>query len=156
MVQTATAPARTRAALRALLAAFASLAVILIPLGSAHAAGRLVIESGHVDAFNVTAKGDALKLDLKEDVTGSHKTHAAEDVELHVKSAALTNVPKGWPGEGKGYHLPLTQNHDLLWPGWDTLGVKGTGFDESIKLKFDKVEGPGAIHLFGQGSLSGI
>lgn len=155
MVQTATAPARTRAALRALLAAFASLAVILIPLGSAHAAGRLVIESGHVDAFNVTAKGDALKLDLKEDVTGSHKTHAAEDVELHVKSAALTNVPKGWPGEGKGYHLPLTQNHDLLWPGWDTLGVKGTGFDESIKLKFDKVEGPGAVHLFGQ-SMGGI
>ena len=156
MVQTATAPARSRAALRALLAAFASLAVILIPLGSAHAAGRLVIESGHVDAFNVTAKGDALKLDLKEDVTGSHKTHAAEDVELHVKSAALKDLPKGVPGGPKAYWLPMTQDQDLLWPGWDTLGVKGTGFDESIKLKFDKVEGPGAIHLFGQGSWGGI
>lgn len=156
MVQTATAPARTRAALRALLAAFASLAVILIPLGSAHAAGRLVIESGHVDAFNVTAKGDTLKLDLKEDVTGSHKTHAAEDVELHVKSAALKDLPKGVPGAPKAYWLPITQDQNLLWPGWDTLGVKGTGFDESIKLKFDKVEGPGTIHLFGQGSLSGI
>lgn len=150
------APARTRAALRALLAAFASLAVILIPLGSAHAAERLVIESGHVDAFNVTAKGDALKLDLKEDVTGSHKTHAAEDVELHVKSAALTDVPKGWPGEGKGYALPLTQNPNLLWPGWDTLGAQGTGFDESIKLKFDKVEGPGKIHLFSQANFGGV
>lgn len=156
MVQTATAPARTRAALRALLAAFASLAVILIPLGSAHAAGRLVIESGHVDAFNVTAKGDALKLDLKEDVTGSHKTHAAEDVELHVKSAALKDLPKNVPGGPKAYWLPMTQDQNLLWPGWDTLGIKDTGFDESIKLKFDKVEGPGAIHLFGQGSWGGI
>ncbi|MDU5963080.1 MAG: hypothetical protein E6Z13_08020, partial [Dermabacter sp.] len=110
MVQTATAPARTRAVLRALLAAFASLAVILIPLDSAHAAGRLVIESGHVDAFNVTAKGDALKLDLKEDVTGSHKTHAAEDVELHVKSAALTDLPKNIPGGPKAYYLPETQD----------------------------------------------
>ena len=156
MVQTATAPARTRAALRALLAAFASLAVILIPLGSAHAAERLVIDSGHVDAFNVTAEGDALKLDLKEDVTDSHVTRKPEEVELHVKSAALTDVPKGWPGEGKGYALPLTQNPNLLWPGWDTLGAQGTGFDESIKLKFDAVEGPGKIHLFSQANFGGV
>ena len=156
MVQTATAPARTRAALRALLAAFASLAVILIPLGSAHAAGRLVIESGHVDAFNVTAEGDALKLDLKEDVTGSHKTHAAEDVELHVKSAALTDLPKNIPGGPKAYYLPETQDPNLLWPGWDTMGTQDTGFDGSIKLKFDKVEGPGNIHLFSTGKFGAI
>ena len=156
MVQTATAPARTRAALRALLAAFASLAVFLIPLGSAHAAERLVIDSGHVDAFNVTAEGDALKLDLKEDVTGSHKTHAAEDVELHVKSAALKDLPENVPGAPKAYWLPMTQDQNLLWPGWDTLGVKGTGFDESIKLKFDKVEGPGNIHLMGADSFGAI
>lgn len=150
MVQTATAPARTRAALRALLAAFASLAVILIPLGSAHAAERLVLDHGHVDAFNVTAEGDELKLNLKEDVTDSHVTHAAEDVELHVKSAALKDLPKFVPGAPKAYYLPLTQEQNLLWPGWDTLETQGTGFDGSIKLKFDKVEGPGAIHLFGQ------
>ena len=156
MVQTATAPARTRAALRALLAAFASLAVILIPLGSAHAAGRLVIESGHVDAFNVTAEGDALKLNLKEDVTGQHVTHKPEDVELHVKSAALKDIPKAFPGAPKAYFLPMSQDQKLLWPGWDTLSTQGKGFDKSIKLKFDKVEGPGQIHLFGQDSFGGI
>lgn len=156
MVQTTTAPARPRAALRALLAALASLAVILIPLGSAHAAERLVIDQGHVDAFNVEADGDALTLNLKEDVTGSHVTRKPEEVELHVKSAALTDVPKGWPGEGKGYHLPLTQNHDLLWPGWDTQEAQGGDFDPSIKLKFDAVEGPGKIHLFSQTSFGGV
>lgn len=155
MVQTTTAPARPRAALRALLAALASLAVILIPLTSAHAAERLVIEQGHVDAFNVEADGDALTLNLKEDVTGQNVTHKPEEVELHVKSAALTDIPKGWPGEGKGYNLPLTQNPELVWPGWDTQGAQGADFDPSIKLKFDAVEGPGKIHLFTQANFNG-
>ncbi|WP_246957905.1 choice-of-anchor M domain-containing protein [Brachybacterium sp. Marseille-Q7125] len=115
---------------------------------------RLILEQGHVDAFNVTAKSGQLAVDLKEDVTGSHVRHDPATVELHVNDRAISDIPAGWPGEGSGrYVLPQTQNHEILWPGWDTLGTQGGGVDEHIDIVFEDVKGPGAVHLFGTSGL---
>lgn len=137
-------------------AAATTLTLALAPLTGAHAADRLVISEGHVDMFNVHLSDGDLALNLKEDVTGSHVHRAPESVELHVKSAALTTIPDGVPGAGSSYHLPLTQNHALLWPGWDTMATQAAGVDPSIRLNFTKVEGPGSIHLFSFSAFGGL
>ncbi|PUV06217.1 ABC transporter permease, partial [Acinetobacter baumannii] len=53
------------------------------------------------------------------------------------------------------YVLPLTQNQDLLWPGWETFDVKRNGFD-SVKITVSNVKGPGKVHLFSQGSFGAV
>ncbi|MGQ4508619.1 choice-of-anchor M domain-containing protein [Dermabacteraceae bacterium P13128] len=115
-------------------------------------ADHLVLEKGHLDAFNVTVKDGKLHLVLKEDVTGHHVLRAPETVELHVKSAAKVDVPAGFPGAGKDrFFLPQTQDHRLLWPGWDTMSTANSGFAPGINLEFTEVSGPGQIFLFGTG-----
>ena len=123
---------------------------------AAPAADHLVLEKGHVDAFNVTASNGALKLNLKEDVTGSHVQRDPSKVELHVKDAAKQTIPDGWPGAGQSYFLPQTQDHNLLWPGWDTLGTQGGGVDKHIDLEFTAVSGPGKVYLFGTNGFGGM
>ena len=121
--------------------------------GTTPAAERLVIDQGHVDAFNVGAKNGKLTLDLKEDVTGQHVHHKPADVELHVKDAAKTTIPAGYPGAGEAWYLPQVQDEKLLWPGWDTLETQGGGVGGSIDLQFTDVKGPGKVFLFGTGGL---
>ena len=58
------------------------------------------LDQGHIDAFNVTADGGELTLDLKEDATGSHVRHAPEDVELVVGQDAYTECSKDRNGSG--------------------------------------------------------
>ena len=123
---------------------------------AAPVADHLVLEKGHVDAFNVTASNGALKLNLKEDVTGSHVQRDPSKVELHVKDAAKQTIPDGWPGAGQSYFLPQTQDHNILWPGWDTLGTQGGGVDKHIDLEFTAVSGPGKVYLFGTNGFGGM
>lgn len=67
------------------------------------------LDQGHIDAFNVTADGGELTLDLKEDATGSHVRRAPEDVELVVGEDAYTERTAEIPEIGKaGYMLPQT------------------------------------------------
>ena len=109
-------------------------------------------DRGHIDAFNVTANGGDLTLDLQEDVTGSHVRRQPESVELIVGEAAYTeetvNVAEIATA---GYLLPQTQRSDLLWPGWDTQGVREGGFGR-VDLEFLEVSGPGDVYLFQTGS----
>ncbi|MCK1816079.1 choice-of-anchor M domain-containing protein [Streptomyces sp. XM4011] len=108
----------------------------------------LVLDHGHIDLFNVTADGGSLTLDLKEDVTGSHERHAPGEVLLHVKPEAYTDaIPDGYPGAPAGYLLPLTQNPDLIWPGWDTNGVAGSGYTD-VTIDITAVDGPGDVYLY--------
>ncbi|WP_308277300.1 choice-of-anchor M domain-containing protein [Streptomyces ginkgonis] len=108
----------------------------------------LVLDHGHIDLFNVTADGGSLTLDLKEDVTGSHERHAPDEVLLHVKPEAYTDaIPDGYPGAPAGYLLPLTQNPDLIWPGWDTNGVAGSGYTD-VTIDITDVDGPGDVYLY--------
>lgn len=112
------------------------------------------LDQGHIDAFNVTADGGELTLDLKEDTTGSHVRHAPEDVELVVGEDAYTERTAEIPEIGKaGYMLPQTQRSDLIWPGWDTQGARDIG---AIDLEFVEVTGPGEVYLFQTGSFGSL
>ena len=96
-----------------------------------------------MDVFHVGFTGGKLDLKLKEDVTGSGVIHEPQDVDLQVKDSALVDVPRQFPGAPRAYVLPMTQNQDLLWPGWDTMS---TG--KPVDLVVDSVQGPGRVHLF--------
>ncbi|PLA27096.1 TIGR03773 family transporter-associated surface protein [Corynebacterium coyleae] len=109
-------------------------------------------DRGHIDVFNVTADGGSLTLDLQEDVTGSHVRRAPEDVDLVVGEAAYTDETANVSEIGEpGYLLPQTQRADLLWPGWDTQGVREGGFGR-VDIEFREVSGPGSVYLFQTGS----
>jgi len=74
---------------------------------------------------------------------------------LAVKDSALTTIPRGYPGAPKGYLLPMTQNQNLLWPGWETFDVKRNGFSD-VKINVRNVKGPGKVHLFSQSSFGNV
>lgn len=135
---------------------FISLAVFLLAvlgITPAHAQVQR-LDQGHIDAFNVTADGGELTLDLKEDATGSHVRRAPEEVELVVGQDAYTERTAEIPEIGKaGYMLPQTQRSDLIWPGWDTQGARDIG---AIDLEFVEVTGPGEVYLFQTGSFGSL
>ena len=129
----------------------AALAMVAFPAGVAKADTQR-FDRGHVDAFNVTASDGNLTLDLQEDVTGSHVRRQPESVELIVGEAAYTEETTNVAEVGTaGYLLPQTQRSDLLWPGWDTQGVREGGFGR-VDLEFLEVDGPGEVYLFQTGS----
>lgn len=135
---------------------FISLAVFLLALLGVTPASAQVerLDRGHIDAFNVTADGGELTLDLKEDATGTHVRRAPEDVELVVGKDAYTDRTAEVPEIGKaGYLLPQTQRSDLIWPGWDTQGARDVG---AIDLEFVEVTGPGEVYLFQTGSFGSL
>ncbi|MDO4909662.1 MAG: choice-of-anchor M domain-containing protein [Corynebacterium sp.] len=104
-------------------------------------AAELTLDHGHVDVFTLSHDG-ALNLHLREDATGHHVTREPADVLLRVPESALsTDIPAELPIT-QGYVLPLTQDPNLLWPGWDT-----TGLSSSANIIFEKVEGPGPVYL---------
>ncbi|PZP19240.1 MAG: hypothetical protein DI600_08340 [Cutibacterium granulosum] len=113
------------------------------PAPSSSTNAKVVLDHGHVDVFHVGFTGGKLDLKLKEDVTGSGVIHEPQDVDLQVKDSALVDVPRQFPGAPRAYVLPMTQNQDLLWPGWDTMS---TG--KPVDLVVDSVQGPGKVHLF--------
>ncbi|MGP5660214.1 choice-of-anchor M domain-containing protein [Corynebacterium falsenii] len=118
----------------------------------AHAQGGLLLDSGHVDAFSVSADANGLYLDLKEDVTGQHVRHDPESVTLGVKQEAYRDNIPGL--DMPGYLLPLTEQSGLLWPGWDTTAVAAAGLGH-IDITFNDVSGPGRVFLFTQEGLGG-
>ncbi|ONK14632.1 choice-of-anchor M domain-containing protein [Streptomyces sp. MP131-18] len=144
---------RSRPRWRNAITGFLAAAMAAGALGTAHAADPLVLDHGHIDAFNVSVVDGELVLDLKEDVTGSHVPHAPEDVLLHVKEDAwIDGIPEGYPGAPAGYVLPLTQDQNLIWPGWDTGGVAGSGYTD-VEIDISAVDGPGPVYLY---TLSGF
>lgn len=129
---------------------------------SPNAAGQtcqpaIVLDHGHIDAFNVSAsKGGTAVLQLKEDVTGAHVLHEAEEVLLRVNPGAHdANIPASLPGAPSGYVLPLAQRSDLIWPGWDTNRTNGSGYTD-VQIHIHSVEGPGSVHLYSMGSFGDL
>lgn len=116
----------------------------------------MVLDHGHTDIFRVgSTDNGGLDLKLKEDVTGEGILHAPENVLLKIKDAALMDIPAGLPGVPRGYVLPLTQNPEVLWPGWETFDVKRNDFS-AVKINISNVKGPGKVNLFSQGSFGDL
>lgn len=130
----------------------------------ASAADPVVIDHGHVDMFNLELQGDnGIRLVVKEDVTGQHVIREAEDVQFVVKPEAWTtgapasSVPEGVNVADGFAYLPLAQNYNLLWPGWDSLPLQSRfGSNLTAKIRITKVEGPGQIALWSTGIFGGI
>lgn len=130
-------------------AATASLSLMLMasPVPTALAEGE-VFDSGHVDAFYVTAPDGELTLSLKEDITGSGVVHPGNDVTLKVTEEAWNDATERIDGIGTPtYYLPQTQDSSLLWPGWDTQPAQSAGYKD-VDLEFVEVTGPGDIFVF--------
>ena len=149
----------TRKRAGALALTLAVVGAVIAPT-QAHAAPTLLddpitLETGHIDAFNPVLEDDgSLRLALKEDVTGSHVLRTPESVELFVKPAALKTVPAGYlPGmPAEIYHLPLTQDHALIWPGWDTQAITSAYPAADTDIVVSDIEGPGQVFLWSQGN----
>jgi surface-anchored protein len=126
--------------------------------GGGGAAGRVcqpgaTLDHGHMDIWNVTYSDGGIVMQIKEDATGSHVLRDPKTVLLQVKASALQSVPSGYPGGGgQAYVLPLTQDSTLIWPGWDTNGVK-TGPFTDVSIHITSVSGPGAVFLYSQDSM---
>lgn len=129
----------------------------IAPLPSAQAQDRVVLDHGHMDAFNVGTDGaGGLVMSFKEDVTGSHVLRDPSTVTIKVGDHAYTEQTQSIPGvERATYFLPQTQQANLPWPGWDTQGVREGGF-ESIDLIFEEVSGPGNAFMFQQEAFGGF
>lgn len=116
----------------------------------------LVLETGHIDAFTVSAGAGRAVLQIKEDVTGHNVLREVESVLLRVKpSAYRSDIPAGTPGAPAGFVLPLTQNPQLIWPGWDTNRTTASGYSD-VSIRITSVDGPGRVTLSSQGSFGNI
>ena len=129
-------------------AAVAAVAVLLAGNPVAQAGDSLALDSGHLNAFNVTAKNGKLNLDVKEDITGSNVERLAEDVVFDVWADGWTEATTELDEIGEsGYVLPQGYHQGMLRPGWTTLQARWEGFTD-VDIHFDEVRGPGNVYLF--------
>ncbi len=153
---------RARAA--AMLGATTLVAASLLGGVSAMAdAAPLQLDQGHIDLFNLHLKDDGnAGLNLKEDVTGQHVPHEPGDFVLFVKADSLVQnlpaqaIPQSVPSDA-AYYLPITQDHNLVWPGWDSLQLQpkyGANLKADINIK--SVDGPGEISIWSSGAWGGV
>lgn len=139
------------ALLKASAAVFTIVAALFVAVLGSPAAARAdseLIESGHVDAFYVSAPGGQLTLSMKEDVTGSGVVRPGNDVILKVAEKAWSEATERIDGIAMPtYYLPQTQDSSLLWPGWDTQAAQSAGYKD-VNFEFVEVTGPGDIFIF--------
>lgn len=116
----------------------------------------VTLETGHIDAFFVSAADGRAVLQLVEDVTGHRVVREPEQVLLRVKpSAHRADIPVGTPGAPAGYVLPLTQSPSLIWPGWDTNRTATSGYSD-VSIHITGVDGPGRVTISSQGPFGGV
>ena len=145
-----------------LLASVAATALLAASASGTPAAAedRLVLDSGHIDAFTLIWADGELVLNLQEDVTGYHVRHAPEDVLLQVKPQAALVLPDPLPpslaflGDAGDtvYYLPQTQDPELIWPGWSTEQISPSVFANPLQIDITDIEGPGDVFLWQTGS----
>ncbi|MCS4489973.1 choice-of-anchor M domain-containing protein [Corynebacterium sp. ES2794-CONJ1] len=135
-------------ATRRLAALLGSILISVILITAPAQAQGIELSSGHVDLFTVRAQDGGLDLAVKEDITGTGVIRRAEDITLIVGENAYSQETARVSEIGQAsYFLPQSQQPGILWPGWDTLGVRTGGFSE-ITLTFESVSGPGSVYLF--------
>lgn len=109
---------------------------------------EVTLDHGHIDAFYVSAANGTAVMQLMEDVTGSHVLRQPETTLLKVKESALGRVggaPSGVPS--RGYWLPLSQDNNLIWPGWDTNTTRPSGHTD-VSINITGVNGPGTVSVY--------
>lgn len=92
---------------------------------------RLILEKEHTDAVSMCLDGQKnMRLFTKADLaSGNGQRLAPEDVAFYVTDALKTRVPdEGFEftsAAGKdAWMIPLAQNHDGIWAGWNTEDIR--------------------------------
>ena len=94
------------------------------------------LNRGHADIFDLTSDAaGALTLRIKEDATGSGVMREPEQTLLAVNKSTLTQIPadisQATGAPAAAYLLGQSGDNqaNVLWPGWDTLGIAAGGYD---------------------------
>ena len=94
------------------------------------------LDRGHADIFDLTSdEAGSLTLRIKEDATGSGVLREPEQTLLAVNKSTLTQIPasvsQATGAPAAAYLLGQSGDNqaNVLWPGWDTLGVAAGGYD---------------------------
>ena len=94
------------------------------------------LNRGHADIFDLTSDAaGSLTLRIKEDATGSGVLREPEQTLLAVSKTTLTQIPadisQATGAPAAAYLLGQSGDNqaNVLWPGWDTLGVAAGGYD---------------------------
>ncbi|MCZ7418675.1 MULTISPECIES: choice-of-anchor M domain-containing protein [unclassified Micromonospora] len=129
---------------------------------AASAAEKVVLSKGHTDAVDVHYSDGELSLKVHDDTVSPSVTRDPVDVTFQVLPEAAMAVPDDsrfaflGPAGSQIWLLPMTQDPDLLWPGWNTTTLKSGVFDgNKVRLSLVDVEGPGNVTLFTQDSFGG-
>ncbi|MDG4764171.1 choice-of-anchor M domain-containing protein [Solwaraspora sp. WMMD406] len=155
---------RTTGARRfAALAAAAVIAggVMLAPTAAA-AAEKVVLATGHTDAVDVHYHDGELSLEVHDDTVSPSVNRDPADVIFQVLPEAAMAVPDDprfaflGPAGSQIWLLPLTQDPDLLWPGWNTTTLgSGVFTGDKVRISLVDVTGPGNVWVFTQDSFGG-
>ncbi|WP_306213783.1 choice-of-anchor M domain-containing protein [Actinoplanes sp. RD1] len=139
-------------------AALAALAIVGLTPAAAHAA-PVTLSAGHVDILDVDYAAGALSLDVLDGTGATEVERAPADVVFQVPAAAKVTVPSGsaWsflgtPGS-TAWVLPQAQQANLLFAGWNTLGVPAGALQpNSVTVRLNSVTGPGRFSVYTTGS----
>ncbi|MDG4793268.1 choice-of-anchor M domain-containing protein [Micromonospora sp. WMMD1082] len=129
---------------------------------AASAAEKVVLSKGHTDAVDVHYDGGVLSLKVHDDTVSPAVTRDPADVIFQVLPEAAMPIPDDprfaflGPAGSQIWLLPLTQNQNLLWPGWNTTTLgSGTFAGDKVRLSLVDVDGPGAVSVFTQDTFGG-
>lgn len=145
----------------ALLAGAVVVGLVAAPV-AASAAEKVVLSKGHADAIDVRYSDGRLSLKVNDDTVSPAVVRDPADVTFQVLPEATMAVPDDprfaflGPVGSQIWLLPMTQDPDLLWPGWNTTTLESDVFeDDTVRLSLVEVQGPGNVTLFTQDSFGG-
>ncbi|MER5213155.1 choice-of-anchor M domain-containing protein [Streptomyces sp. NPDC002838] len=118
-----------------------------------------VIDNGHLDLAARPVDG-SLQFQLKEGTALDYDWYQPDEVVLHVKPAARRKITEGYeflgPVGGPVWWLPIQQLDGLIWPGWSTDQFRSSEIDGRVAFRLDTLQGPGALHIFGEDALGKV
>lgn len=116
---------------------------------------RTVLRDLHTDAISTFWETGRLVLGTKADLPdGERARFEPDEVLFHVDGdARIADLPAGYEfvaPEGSTIWLaPMTQDPDVLWPGFSTESVpEGVLDDDQVGFTLEHVEGPGDVELW--------
>ncbi|WP_422771323.1 choice-of-anchor M domain-containing protein [Plantactinospora sp. WMMC1484] len=137
-------------------AAVVCLGGLLLPGATpALAQEKVVLSTGHTDAVDVHYEDGDLVLKVHDDTVSPSVTRDPEDVIFQALPEAAVQVPDLpeyaflGPAGSTVWLLPMTQDPNLLWPGWNTTTLRSGVFQgNKVRLSLVEVAGPGRVSVF--------
>ncbi|WP_326556161.1 choice-of-anchor M domain-containing protein [Micromonospora sp. NBC_01796] len=119
------------------------------------AAGRVVLDSGHVD-IGPHYRDGTWTVRVHDDTVVPSVWRQPSEAVIRVRDTAVLPIPDdpayAFLGQRPGtpvYVVPQTQNRDVVWVGWNTQdpGVMDT-IQRGVTMKLTGVHGPGSLIVY--------